>query len=189
MDGTPAEVFEWLHDEAVVMWCLTFVEAVGADDVLAAFGAEPLGEPASWATLPVNASERGSGVRVAPLGRWSLAIELESILGSGERVLRGLSRGGRALNLLRTGSGLELVQYWVRGELVCGFEPGMEESRGGAAPDALLGDMAAVGMVSGSGREAEAPVEAPFLLARRLTGITADRALVLGSAWPAGIAG
>ncbi|MCP2168263.1 hypothetical protein LX83_005141 [Goodfellowiella coeruleoviolacea] len=46
--------------------------------------------------------------------------------------------------------------------------------------------MNAVGMRTDTPEAAPAPLAAPLELAERLTGVTADRALVLDAAWPAG---
>lgn len=181
------EKFEWVADHAVVMFSLTFVEGLAPEAVLGMLGADMAPEALDPEQLVLAAGPDRRGVRVAPIGAWSVLIELDSLMGGRDQVLRPLSSDGRRVfNTLATGSGMKSVSYWCDGQQLCQLDPIMPEHRVGTQPDALVEHMTAVGMGPELPEDQIPPSGAMVALAERVTGVAADRGLVLNARWPAG---
>lgn len=184
------ERYAWTEDDSVVMYCLTYVEGVSAVDVLRFLEADVMPVVMGPEQVAIEAARRRRrGVRVATVGHWAVLVELASSLGNMPETLERLSMGSRALCVLQTGAGMDLVSYYERGVLMCQFEPTLPRVRRGTDPDRFLSDMKAVGIDPDAPEGFLTPTLAAVAFAERVTGVGADERLVLERELPAGLAG
>ncbi|MFJ7213472.1 DUF6461 domain-containing protein [Amycolatopsis sp. NPDC098790] len=179
----------WVLDPAMVMWCLTCVRRVSAEDLLAAAGATTVAD-ARWDAGQAQSEAHhrgGAGVRVASSGDWSILIELQSLKGADGEWLQSISRGGEAVCFYHSGSGMERFSHAVDGVLVTEFEPAIPARRSGTEPDRLVADMRAAGIdpdgVTGDGDLGVAALR----LVERVSGVRLTSDLVISGRWPAGV--
>ncbi|MGW4489420.1 DUF6461 domain-containing protein [Amycolatopsis sp. NPDC004368] len=186
MLDTGDDPFAWADDPAVVMVCLTFAEGITPGEVFGILSAEELAAPRKPGPLSVLAGGDRSGIRVAQVGGWAVVVELESLVAAKPDVLAGLSASGkRAVQVARTGSGLEGFAYWRDGELRCRFDPIDPTTRTGSNPDGLVTQMRAAGIDPSRGKALQG--NEMFRLAAAVSGVVADADLVLGAELAAGL--
>ncbi|MEW2500037.1 DUF6461 domain-containing protein [Amycolatopsis sp. NPDC047767] len=178
--------FGWTDDPALAMVCLTFVEGLTPAEILGILSAEELDVPMEPGPLSVLAGDDRSGIRVAQSGGWAVAVELESLVATAPDVLRSLSGSSRrAVQVTRTGSGMEGFGYWCDGELLCQFDPISPATRTGRNPDVLVTEMRASGLDPSPAEVL--PGNEMYWLAAEVSGVVADTHLVLGAELSAGL--
>ncbi|GLY47778.1 DUF6461 domain-containing protein [Lentzea sp. NBRC 102530] len=180
--------FEWVSDPATVMFCVTCVQNMSAEDLLSAVGATRIGDT-RWnaedaQVVPFRQGD--AGLRVAPAGEWSVLIEFHSLKGADGDWLREISRERTAVSYYHTGGGLERFSLAVDGEVVTEFEPALAAHRTGSSPDHLVDDMRAVGIDPDGSSEHDHLGPATLELLARLTGVRATSRMVVTERWPAG---
>jgi uncharacterized protein DUF6461 len=180
---------EWVLDPAMVMWCLTCVRQIPAEDLLSAIGATADTE-AQWdaGQAQVEAYRLGgAGVRVASSEDWSVLIELQSLKGADGQWLQEISRGREAVCFYHSGSGMEMFAYAVDGVVVTEFEPAIPVRRSGADPDRLVSEMRAVGIDPDPAPSDGDLGLAVLRLVERVTGVRLTSELVISGRWPSGL--
>ncbi|MEV8610959.1 DUF6461 domain-containing protein [Amycolatopsis sp. NPDC051373] len=155
-------------------------------EILGILSAEELDVPMRPGPLSVLAGGDRSGIRIAQSGGWAVVVELESLIATKPEVLRSLSTSGRrAVQVSRTGSGLEGFVYWRDGELQCQFDPISPVARTGSNPDVLATEMRASGI--DPSRAEMLRGHEMYRLAAEVSGVVADTNLVLEAELSAGL--
>ncbi|KAA9155013.1 hypothetical protein FPZ12_030575 [Amycolatopsis acidicola] len=121
----PWQHYHWVRTSSLqVAATVTIVTGSTADEVVAAFGANPaeplpLGDLASDHTHP-------QWVAVLPAEDAVIAIEINGYRGSDGKVLRALSRKGRAGSMFWNVNALTRLSLAAHGTLLASFEPGLQ---------------------------------------------------------------
>ncbi|GAA4203018.1 DUF6461 domain-containing protein [Actinocatenispora rupis] len=198
-DGRPvAADYAWVEDGAdgglFSAYCLTLVRGVSPAEFLTRLGADvrpgplPLGDEfvdlsfQYWGA-PHYGDVQLIGATVARGGDadWTLAFEVNGHLGVTPSVMAPVAAGTTLVShRYNGGNGVGWFHWLEDGVVRVEFEPLFATNRGGSTPDALLDDMARVGLdLSGAVRDEVGPTTtAAFALAERLTGVRVTPALL-----------
>ncbi|MGI5506345.1 DUF6461 domain-containing protein [Lentzea sp. CA-135723] len=185
----PNDGLEWVRDPATVMWCVTCVQNMSAEDLLLVVGAE-VDPDVRWNAQEAQIESHrqgGSAVRVASAGSWAILIELMSLKGADGTWLEDVSRGRTAVCYYQTGGGMERFSLAIDGVMVTEFEPAIAAHRTGSSPDRLVAEMRAAGIdPDGAGGEFDLGAAA-LELVDRLTGVRLTSEMVVSQQWPAAV--
>lgn len=183
MSDVPSNGLQWLLDAYDLGFCVLFARGLEAGELLARMGGEPqravalsrldadalsaIGSPyvprdsVDLSGLDVGDLERRGlldgddpVVRVGSCQGWAFAIEDGGARGSSREVVTSVSRGTKAVSLLRNINALTLFTYAEHGNVVCTFDVLLAHDRTGTAPDRLLDPMRQAGIDP----EGDAPV-------------------------------
>ncbi len=147
-------------------FCFTLLEGLAEAETLARFGAVPA--PDEDGLLGGEAPLIG----VTRAGRWAIALELESSLGTDPHVLCGLSRGTVAVSVQHVLDSHLRLSLAEDGVLVTSLATVPPMTRKGADPDRLLPVLREFGL---AGQPAAGPVRDPAVavveVVRRAFGI------------------
>ncbi|GAA2735124.1 DUF6461 domain-containing protein [Actinocorallia aurantiaca] len=184
-------------------YCLTFVEASSPAEYLARLDADVHGdcvgmdaylerdmrfqdtqEDFGEQMLVGATSVQGSG------GPWTLAVEINGLVGIDEQLMRSASHGTRIFTHYRNINAVTCFLWWQDGERRTWFESPWQ--RHGSSPDELLSAMARVGYdLSDPETAYDEPVELEtpglFALAEELTGVRITPQLLDASVYTTGI--
>ena len=115
-------------------------------------------------------------------GEWTLAFELNGIVGIDERLMGAASAGTEIISHYCNINALKYFSWWKDGELRTRFE--WPTDRSGTTPDALANAIAQVGMHEGTSQDRIAEY---FALAELLTGVRVTADLLDNATYATGI--
>ncbi|MEV0703546.1 DUF6461 domain-containing protein [Saccharopolyspora sp. NPDC050389] len=141
--------FEWLDDDAIVGYSVSFVEAVEPVEALKRIGAVVDAVPelsAAEADEFASAAGDQSVIRAGRHGPWTVLIEHDANKGVNERTLPALSAGTRAVSVFSSASGMDLFYYAEDGRLTTTVETTIPANRYGEQPDRFLRELSEVGL-------------------------------------------
>jgi hypothetical protein len=180
----------WLYE----MYCMTLVRGVTPAEFLSRVGAEPSDEAQGFRAFAQADGEFQAGqeaygdnmfIGATPVnghdGPWTLAVEINGIVGTDRRLMSRASAGTRAVSHYRNVRALTIFQWWEDGDLRTTFE--WPRVRSGSTPDALVEAMARVGFDLDRGID----VPAKVALAEELTGVRVTAELLEHASYSTGV--
>ncbi|WP_406096346.1 DUF6461 domain-containing protein [Kitasatospora purpeofusca] len=130
---------EWAERGTVPTFCLNVVRGLAADEVVAAYGADPgrlrqLSLAEADSRYPM--AKGGALLRVGRLGEWTFCFEAREAEGFKPGVLARLSERSEVVSLFYA-DGMTVVERLEEGRLVERFEPGQRSPVQGSEPHTL----------------------------------------------------
>ncbi|MEU1618459.1 DUF6461 domain-containing protein [Streptomyces sp. NPDC005722] len=196
-DMTTAADYAWFgeqYEELMEAYCITLVQGLTPEELLAALGVECPSRIAGVAGLSEPSFRLGAHdelfVGAASLGDWSLMVECNGYLGVTDEAMLPLSRGRTVVSHFRNVNAVDHFCWYQDGTLRLHFEPLFPYFRVGTHPDELVTAMRESGfdLSEADDRNLDEHNDAAFALAHRVTGVRLTPEALASAEFVAGVA-
>jgi hypothetical protein len=170
--ASAVEDFRWFSQDMALGldFCLTFVRALGPDEVLARLGGVGLIDIQSSDNVPY-AGDPADGLAflmITDAGGWTMIVEPNGFFCTDEHVVRALSAGGEQVTFYQTEHATPQFLWAVGGDVLVDFCPAGGDHRWGTDPHRLDEKLAELGFGAADDEEFEART---LSLMHHLTGV------------------
>jgi hypothetical protein len=192
-----ADDYGWFHDRYgdLETCCFTLVKDLSPEQLLAALKIEPrlritgvdgLRQPSQREMIEHDRLLVGA----APVGRWTLMVEVGGFVGSIDEAMRPVSKGRTVVSNQRGISGACCFSWWRDGALRLQFDHAFADERDGTHPDDVLTDMVESGYDVSGDDDADLDHAQQFAaglaLSERITGVPLTPAVLESADFAAG---
>jgi hypothetical protein len=175
-------------------YCLTFVQGLGAAEVLERIDAERIGDTVGLQEFvgarPIDFDGVTFYVGATEVDVWTMLVEENGYLGVTPEVIGPLSTGTQVVSHFRNVNAVDYFYWMVNGDLRLSFEPLFPSRRSGSDADGQLDAMLRAGfdLSDAEDRDFSLHTEAAFALAERLTGVRVTAELLESADYLCGMA-